>query len=51
MSRKLISDLFRLLRVMFVTCLIFPISARSVEETFALSVFVLMNAAYEINHM
>ena len=37
MSRKLISDLHMLLRVMFVTCLIFPISTRNVEETFASS--------------
>ena len=41
MSRKLISDLLRLLRVMFVTCLIFPISARKVEEAFA-SFFVFL---------
>ena len=39
MSRKLISDLSRLLRVMFVTCLVFPISTRNVEETFASFVF------------
>ena len=41
MSRKLISDLFRLLQVMYVTCFIFPISARNVEETFA-SFFVVL---------
>ena len=41
MSRKLISDLFRLLRVIYVTCFIFPISARNVEETFA-SFFVVI---------
>ena len=41
MSKKLISDLSRLLRVMFVTCLIFPISTRNVEETFA-SFFVFL---------
>ena len=40
MSRTLISDLSRLLRVMFVTCLIFPISTRNVEETFASSFFL-----------
>ena len=41
MSRKLISDLSRLLRVMFVTCLISPISTRNVEEKFA-SFFVFL---------
>ena len=41
MSRKPISDLFRLLRVMYVTCCIFPISVRNVEETFA-SFFVVL---------
>ena len=35
MSRKLISDLYRLLRAMFVTCVIFAISTRNAEETFA----------------
>ena len=35
MSRKLISDLYRLLRAMFVTSVIFAISTRNVEETFA----------------
>ena len=42
MSRKLISDLSRLLRVMFLTCLIFPISTRNVEETFASFFFFLL---------
>ena len=32
---NVISDLSRLLRVMFITCLIFPISTRNAEETFA----------------
>ena len=43
MSRKLISDLYRLVRVMFVTCVIFAISTRNVEETFA-SFFSMRNA-------
>ena len=41
MSRKLISDLFSLLRVMYVTCFIFPISARNVEEITFASFFVV----------
>ena len=48
MSSTLISDLSRLLRVMFVTCLIFPISTRNVEETFTLPFFFCFVFSSEI---
>ena len=46
MLRTLISDLSRLLRVMFVTCLIFPISTRNVKETFTSSFFLFSHKSY-----
>ena len=48
MSRTLISDLSRLLRVMFVTCPIFPISTRNVEETFTSPFFFCFVVSSEI---